>query len=71
MAEILPVGTQVTCPKCGDHIATVLVDVSPGLINPAHFEMHQAGHGSGKPMVCTNCASKFAGWMIHTSEGWK
>lgn len=71
MAEMLPEGTKITCPKCGDLIAKALRDIFPGVISPAQFELHQDGHAAGQPMICKKCETKFAGWMIHTSEGWK
>ena len=80
-SKILKVGTEITCPDCNDLIATVAVEIVPGMIlSTEYFTFIQEGHVQHAPARCKKCSAGFIRYplnkvpdftQIHTKDGWR
>ena len=78
-SKTLPVGTKITCPYCGLHIATSLVEIVSGdLLSSSKFHFTpMAKVLPYTPMNCSQCNTQYGrekihgGSELHTPEGWQ
>jgi uncharacterized protein (DUF983 family) len=73
-------GAEVTCPRCGLHIATVTRDCFHGeAMSESMFEATPKVEGkrpirTGTLAVCCDCGEQWADMpagKVHTREGWR
>lgn len=70
--KILPSGTIVTCPSCNLVLMQLKEDLLQGqVIKSSYFEPINHKPVPNTFMRCPACDTSYAGFKIHTSEGWK
>ena len=72
MGSVIPVGTIVTCPKCGRQIARIARDLHSGDVLSADvFIGISQAIKALDPMTCQRCGEfYFNGVSLHTERGW-
>jgi len=77
MGRVLIKGTEIFCPSCKHHIATVKNDILSGeILKISSFDFKDKEPLTRSKLVCSQCSTSYAdnksGFIrIHTKDGWK
>lgn len=66
----IPAGVTLTCPQCGDRIATARRDIYSGtMVRSSEFEAHQVI--AGRSFRCAKCEAPYLrNGKVHSTQGW-